>query len=84
MRCGINKPRELKVRCYTARVIDINDYLDVFPGAKVCDKIGDTEINEIILNGMPNGWSKKSYVHIFYCKTITFKNMLIGLNALKL
>ena len=31
-----------------------------------------TEINEIILNGMPNSWSKKAYVQGFYFDTISF------------
>ena len=44
----MSKPRELKVRCYTAIIIDLNNYLDVLPGAKASDKIGETEINEIL------------------------------------
>ena len=28
MRCGMRKPRGLKVRLYAARLIDLNEYLD--------------------------------------------------------
>ena len=64
-------------------MIDMNDYLDVFPGAKAGDNIGDTEPNEITLNITTNGRSKKEHVHGFDCGTIT-KTMLICSNAWKL
>ena len=34
MRRIMRNPCKLKVRCYTARLIDINDHLDTFPGEK--------------------------------------------------
>ena len=34
-------------------------------------KIGDTGLNEILLNSMQNGCSKQKYLHGFYCETIT-------------
>ena len=42
---GMGKSRRLKVRCYTAHLIDLNEYLAEFPGAKASDKIGETELN---------------------------------------
>ena len=84
MRHGMSKPRGLKVRRYTARLIKPNDYLDVFPGANISDRIFLTELNEILLNGMPNSWIKQAYVQVFDCESITFKNMLICLIAWKL
>ena len=39
MRRGMRKPRELKVRRYSDLMININEYLVVFPGAKASDKI---------------------------------------------
>ena len=32
------------------------------------------ELNENLLNSMPNSWNKKTYVLVFDCKYITFKN----------
>ena len=69
---GINNPLRLKLRSYADRLIYLNEYLDFFPGAKMTDKIGLTELNEILLNIMPNGWSKQAYMKGFYCKYITF------------
>ena len=59
---GMRKPRKLKVRRYAACLIYINDYLDAFPGSNTSDKIDKMEIDEIILNSIPNRWSKQAYV----------------------
>ena len=40
------------------------------------DKIGVTELNEIILNIMPNSWSKKAYVQGFYGESTTLKKAI--------
>ena len=72
MRRGIRKSRELKVRLYAGHLIDLNDYLDAFPVAKASDKIGEMELNKIILNSMPNGWIKQAYVKGFYFEAINF------------
>ena len=37
MRHGMRKPRGLKLRCYVYCMIDIDNYLDVFTGAKASD-----------------------------------------------
>ena len=56
-----------------ARLIDLNKYLDSFPGSTLSDTIGVTELNKIILNSMPNSWSKQACVQDFDCKSILFK-----------
>ena len=73
MRRGMRKPRGLKVRRYSYCLIDLNEYLDSFPGENMPDKIGLTELNQNLLFSMPNGWSKQAYVQGFDCKYITFK-----------
>ena len=66
------KPRILKVRPYAARLIDLNKSLSSFLGATMDGKIGVTELNENILNSMPNSWSKQVYVQGFDCESILF------------
>ena len=39
----------------------------------MADKMGVTELNEILLNSMPNSWSKQAYIQGFDCETICFK-----------
>ena len=74
MRHRIGNPRWLKVRGYTDLLIDLDEYLNFFPLAKLTDKFGVMELNEILLNSMPNSWSKQAYVQGFDCESITFKN----------
>ena len=62
MRHRMRKPCGLKVRCYDARMIGLNSYLDVFPEAKASENICETELNENVLNSIP-----KAYVQGFYC-----------------
>ena len=64
----IRKPRVLKVRFYAACLIDFNKYLTLFPGEKLTDNIGVAELNEILLNSMPNSWIKQEYVQVFGCE----------------
>ena len=49
MRRGISNPRRLTVRHYVARLVYLNDYLVYFPGAKLTEKIGVTELNDFFL-----------------------------------
>ena len=58
-------------------MIYLNEYLASLLWANLADKIDVTELIEIILNSMPNSWSKKAYVQGFDCESILFKNMLI-------
>ena len=71
MRRGMKKTRTLTVRRYAARLIDINEYLESFPRANLTDKIGVTELNEILLNSIPNSRSKQAYVQGFDCEYMT-------------
>ena len=71
MRCGTEKPCSITVRRYGARLIDLNEYLESFPGATLTDKIGATELNEILLNSTANSWYKKAYVQGFYFEYFT-------------
>ena len=69
----MKKRRSLTVRRYAERLIDLNEYLASFPGADFTDNIGVTELNEILLNSMPNIWSKQACVQGFDCESITLK-----------
>ena len=55
--------------------------LGFVPWVKTDSKIGLTYLKEVLLNSMPNIWSKQVYVQVFECKSITLKRLLICLNA---
>ena len=65
-------------------MIGLNECLVASPEAKESDNIGETELNKILLNSIPNERSKKAYVQGFYCETITKEKLLIFLNKWKL
>ena len=67
----MRKTHSLKVRRCAAYLIDINEYLYVFPGAKESDRICETEFNDILLNSMPNNCIRKVYVKGFDFESIT-------------
>ena len=67
------KPHGLTVRRYAAHLIELDEYLASFPGANFSDNIVVTESNEILLNSLPNNWSKQDYVQVFDAEYITFK-----------
>ena len=73
MRRGMKKTCILTVKRYAERMIDLNEYLVSFLGATLDDNIGVTELNEILLNGMPNIWSNQAYVQGFDCESISLK-----------
>ena len=70
------KLRSLKVRIYAACLIYLNEYLASFPGTTMYEKMGVTELNEILSNSMPNSWSKKAYVQSFDWKNISLKKFV--------
>ena len=68
----MRKARSLKVRRYTDRLIDLNEYLSSFPGATFSESFVVTELKEILLNSMPNICSKQECVQDFDCESISF------------
>ena len=73
----------LKLRRYVVLIININEYLDVLPGAKASDKICEMEVNEVLFNSMVNFWISQACVQGFDCEYIGFKKRLRCLNAWK-
>ena len=63
----MSKPRGLKVKRYADIMIDLNEYSDVSPGAKAIENNCETELNEILLNSIPNSCSRQAYLQGFYC-----------------
>ena len=50
----------------------------------MADKIGVTELNEIILNSMPNSRSKQAYVQGFDCESISLKKSVNMFERMKI
>ena len=56
-------------------MIEIDEYVAAFPGAKAGEKIVDMELNYIILNSIRNGWSRQTYLQGFDREYITLKKL---------
>ena len=84
MRRDMKKTCSLILRHYAARLINLNKYLESFLGVNLTDKVGLTEVNKIILNNMPNSWSKQAYVQGFDCESITFKKAVNMFESMKI
>ena len=67
------KPCSIKLRCYAACLIGLNECLDSSPGATLADNIDKNKLNNIILNRMSNRSFKQAYVQGFDCEYISFK-----------
>ena len=60
----------MTVRHYVACLIDLNKDLKSFLGAAFTDNTGVTELDEILLNSMPNSCYNQAYVQGFDCESI--------------
>ena len=55
----------ISVKKFDRRLMDINEYLSLFPGSDNMKKIADEEMNEIILHTVPIVWMKQAYLQGF-------------------
>ena len=62
------------------RLIHLKEYLALFHGGKLNDKIGIMELNETSLNSVPNIWSKLMFKDFTESLSL-LNNMSIFLNA---
>lgn len=62
MRRNMRKPREMKIRDYVDRLLEINGYLKYFPSKDkepVATALPQDEIMDILRDGIPQTWQKK-------------------------
>ena len=58
----LRKPKKMKVRTFTTKLIQLNNYLTYFPLdhiEQMATALPDDEVKEILYQAMPNSWSKK-------------------------
>ena len=65
----------MKVRRYSDCMIYLNEQVAAFSGEKASDKIGDTELNKILLKTMPNWWSKNHMCRVLTEKLLQKKDV---------
>ena len=61
----MRKLHGLKLRRHGARMIDLNKYFALLPGAKSSYNICEMELNEILLNSITRIYIRQEYVQSF-------------------
>ena len=72
---SIKRLRYLKIRCYAARLTELNEYLPILPGSNKRIKMGKEYLNKILLHSIPNGCINQIYTQGFNYET-TFKKVI--------
>ena len=62
MRRAMHKPQDIPFKCFSTRITELNNYLPLFLRYSTTKKIPPEELNEILLNAVPNGWAKQVYL----------------------
>ena len=62
MRRGMRKPWELHLKRFNAWLIELNNYLILFPTSRSPKKIPSKELNKIPLHDVPNRWATKACI----------------------
>ena len=75
MKLGMRKSQKVKLRLYADNIVDLNEYLNVFPGGKASVEIGEMELNKIIFSSMSNICSNQACVQGFYCVFLRCKHV---------
>jgi hypothetical protein len=59
MRRYMRKPRDMRMRVFRSRVVELNNYLDRFPAGFEDQKLDDEEVLDILEFATPNGWQRE-------------------------
>ena len=57
-------------------MIEFNEYLAIFTGSDIDDKICEEKLNEIILHNTPNKWDRQDFMQGFDFETMTFNKSI--------
>ena len=72
-RRAIRKPQSMTFNRFAARLIEMNNFLPLFPGLDVSRKMEPEERNEILLHAVTNAWAKQSYLQGWDFELKTYK-----------
>ena len=73
MRCYMHELISLKIRRYLVILTELNENLGVFPGSKDSNKMGEEDLNNILIQSIHNHWIKQAYLQGFELE-IPFNN----------
>ena len=62
MRRKMRKPRDMSFKRSAERLMEIDNFLPLFPGSDPTKKTPPEELNDKFLHAAPNGWERQSYL----------------------
>ena len=62
MRLAMRKPQDIPLKCFSAHLKELNNYLPLFPGSRSTKKMPPEELNKILPQAVLNGWAKQAYL----------------------
>ena len=76
MRRYVKKPREMRTSAFYARLLELNEYLPLFPSGDDDSKMSDDELIEILEFALPNTWRMHMTLSRFICSEQSIKSIL--------
>ena len=55
---AMRKPRRISFKHFSTRLMEMNNFLPLFPGLEASKKMSSKELNKILLHAIPNSWVK--------------------------
>ena len=56
----MRKPCDMSFKHFVAQLTEINNFFPLLSGSDPTKKMPTKELNEILINAVPNGWAKHS------------------------
>ena len=76
MRRYVKKPLEMRTSSFYARLVEMNEQLENFPGGNAESKLSEDELKEILEFALPKTWRMHMTLSRFICTESTVKEIL--------
>ena len=76
LRRYIKKPLDMRTSSFYARLVEMNEQLEHFPGGDATSKLGDDELIEILEFSLPKTWRMHMTLSRFICTEKSVKEIL--------
>jgi len=78
---AIKKPRNMSMRKFYSRMLELNEFIPEFPNASENDKNDETRLKMIVESAIPKEWNRKLYEQNFYPTRESIEDFIAKLEA---
>ena len=61
----MRKPQGLPLKIFSVQLMELNNYLTLFPGSSSSKKMDPEELNEILLQAVLKLWARRAYLQVW-------------------